>query len=175
MIQNNANHAVELTRTAREIADVMLSTTEDGQQVDLRAALEREVSEVQSSYPNAAVTYDTTIPSIRINANDMISSVFRNLLKNAIQHNDKPVAEVKVSATDQDGTVSVRVADNGPGVPDNQKEAIFGKGDRDLETAGTGIGLYLVKTLVTDYDGEVRVEDNNPEGSVFVVELLKAE
>jgi PAS domain S-box-containing protein len=174
-IQDSANHAIELTRTAREIADVMLSTTADGQQVDLRAALEREVSEVQTSYPNAAVTYDSPIPAISIDANDMVSSVFRNLLKNAIQHNDKPVAAVKVSAAERDDTVIVRVADNGPGVPDDRKEAIFGKGDRGLETTGTGIGLYLVDTLVTSYGGEVRVEDNDPDGSVFVVELPKSE
>jgi PAS domain S-box-containing protein len=174
-IQDSADHAVELTDTAREIADVMVSTTEEGQQVNLRAVLEKEVNEVQSSYPNAAVTYDTTIPPVTVNANDMVSSAFRNLLKNAIQHNDKPLAEVTVSVTDQDDTVTIRVADNGPGVPDDQKDAIFGKGERGLESGGTGIGLYLVETLVTDYGGEVWVEDNDPEGSVFVVELPKAE
>jgi len=174
-IQESADHAVELTNTAREIADMMVSVTQDSKQVDLRTVLEKEVSEVQSSYPNAAVTYDRTIPPVTIDANDMVSSVFRNLLKNAIQHNDKPVAEVTVSATEHDETVTIRVADNGPGVPDDQKEAIFGKGERGLESAGTGIGLYLVDTLVTNYGGEVWVEDNDPDGSVFVVELPTAE
>ena len=174
-IQDSADHAVELTDTAREIADMMVSVAQNGEQVNLRAVLEKEVSEVQSAYPNAAVTYDTTIPPVIINANDMVSSVFRNLLKNAIQHNDKPVAEVTVSATEQDETVVIRVADNGPGVPDDQKDTIFGKGEHGLESAGTGIGLYLVETLVTNYGGKVWVEDNDPEGSVFVVELPKAE
>jgi Signal transduction histidine kinase len=84
------------------------------------------------------------------------------------------VAEVTVSATERDDTVSVRIADNGPGVPDNMKEAIFGEGEQNLQTAGTGMGLYLVDALVTSYDGELWVEDNDPEGSVFVVELAKA-
>jgi len=174
MIQSSADHAVELTDTARELADAMVSVTQDSQAVNLRAVLEKEVSEVQSSYPNAAVTYETTIPDIVVNANDMLASVFRNLLKNAIQHNDKSVAAVEVSATDRDDTVTVRVADNGPGVPDDQKEVIFGRAERGLESAGTGIGLYLVETLVTDYGGEVSVKDNQPEGAVFIVELPKA-
>lgn len=174
-VQESADHAVELTETAREIADVMVSVTQDSQQVNLRTVLRKEVSEVRSAYPNAAVTYDETIPSVSIPANEMISSVFQNLLKNAIQHNDKPVAEVAVSATEQDDMVSVRVVDNGPGVPDDQKEAIFGKGERGLESTGTGVGLYLVETLVTDYGGDVRVEDNDPEGSVFIIELPTAE
>jgi len=173
-IRESANHAVELTGTAREIADVMLSATREDQQVDLRAVLEKEVSEVQSSYPDAAVTYDTAIPPVTINATEMVSSIFRNLLKNAIQHNDEPLAEVTVSATTHDGIVTVRIADNGPGVPDDQKQTIFGKGERDLEVTGTGIGLYLVEALVTSYDGDVYVEDNDPEGSIFVVELPTA-
>jgi PAS domain S-box-containing protein len=170
-IQSSADHAVELTETAREIADVMLSDTTQGQQVNLRNVLEKEVSEVQSSYPDAAVTYGTTIPSVAIITNDMISSVFRNLLKNAIKHNDKAVAEVTVSATEQDDVVAIRIADNGPGVSDDQKDTLFGKGERGLESTGSGMGLYLVDTLVTSYGGEVWIEDNDPEGSIFVVEL----
>jgi len=172
-IQESADHAVELTETAREIADVMLSATEQAQQVDLRNVLEKEVSEVQSSYPDAAVTYGTTIPSVVIETTDMISSVFRNLLKNAIQHNEQTVAEVTVSATERDDVVAVRIADNGPGIPDDQKATLFGKGERDLESAGSGMGLYLVDTLVTSYGGEVWIEDNDPDGSIFVVELPK--
>lgn len=173
-IGSSADHAIDLTGTAREIADVMLSVTGEQQQINLRGVLEKEVSEVQSSYSDSAVTTETPIPSVSIYASDVISSVFRNLLKNAIQHNNKPIAEVSVSATEQDESVKIRIADNGPGVPDDQKDAIFGKGERGLESAGTGFGLYLIETLVTSYDGEVWVEDNNPEGSVFVVELPKA-
>lgn len=173
-IQNSAEHAVELTGTAREISDVMLSVGQDNRQVNLRSVLEKEVDEIQSSYPNAAVSFETTVSSIIIEADEMIYSVFRNLLKNAIQHNDKPVAEVTVSAIEQDDTATIRIADNGPGIPDDQKEIIFGKGERGLESAGTGIGLYLVETLVTSYDGEVWVEDRDSEGSVFAVELPKA-
>jgi PAS domain S-box-containing protein len=174
-IQESADHGVELTEAAREKVNMMGSATQDSQRVDLRAVLENEVCEVQSAYPDAAVTYDTPIPAVDIEANDMIASVFRNLLKNAIQHNDKPVAAVDVSATERDDTVTIRFEDNGPGVPDDQKQAIFDKGDRGLESTGTGIGLYLVETLVTDYGGDVRVEDSDPDGSVFVVELPKTE
>lgn len=173
-IQNSADHAVELTGTAREIADVMLSVTTEKQQINLRPTLEREVSQIQSSHSDAAITFETPIPQVSIQANEMLSSVFRNLVKNAIQHNDKPIAEVTVSATEQDETVTIRIADNGPGVPDDQKESIFGKGERNLNSAGTGIGLYLVHSLVSGYNGKVWVEDNDPEGSIFTVELPKA-
>jgi signal transduction histidine kinase len=101
----------------------------------------------------------------------MLESVFRNLLTNAIQHNDNEVPEVTVSATAGDDTVRVRIADNGPGIPDERKEEIFEQGEVSLDSEGTGLGLYLVDTLVGRYGGEVRVKDNNPDGAIFIVEL----
>jgi len=174
-ILKSADHAVELTQTARELAKAMLSAQFEEQRVNLQTLVKSEVAEVQDSYPDAVVEMQTRIPSVPIPANEMISSVFRNLLKNAIQHNDKQVAEVDISATKHEDTVTVQIADNGPGVPDDQKRTIFGKGERGLNSSGTGIGLYLVDTLVSVHGGSVWVEDNHPEGSVFSVELPLSE
>ena len=173
-ILESADHAVELTETARDIADVMLASDQSLSPVPLQSAIGPELNEVRASYPGAAVTVDGSVPDVEVAGNDMLNSVFRNLLKNAIQHNDKPVAEVTVSATEHEDGVTVRVADNGPGVRDSQKQDIFGKGEKGLESAGTGIGLYLVQTLVDGIGGSVWVEDNDPEGAVFVVELQRA-
>lgn len=183
-VLENADHAVELTESAREMAEVMLSAEEELRPVSLRSVLGSEVEEVQEAYPGAS-TEKTAIPQVSVRANDMLDSVFRNLLKNAIQHNDKEIPKVTVSARKRDGTVVVRIADNGPGVPDGQKEVIFGKNEKGLDSHGTGIGLYLVKTLVESYGGDIWVEDRTddslpedsagPEdgrdGAVFVVEL----
>jgi signal transduction histidine kinase len=101
----------------------------------------------------------------------MLESVFRNLLTNAIQHNDKEVPEVTVSATRDDETVLIRVADNALGISDARKSEIFEQGEMGLDSEGTGLGLYLVETLVNHYGGDIRVEDNDPEGTVFIVKL----
>jgi len=171
MINKSADHAVELTQTARELSEVMLSDSVEEQRVTLQTILTDEVTEVQASYPSATLEFGTEIPSVTLAANDMISSVFRNLVKNAVQHNDKEVAEVIVSATDHEDTVTVTIADNGPGVHDSQKETVFGKGERGLDSSGTGIGLHLVNTLVSIHNGDVWIEDNEPEGAIFSVEL----
>ncbi|WP_138006523.1 sensor histidine kinase [Halalkalirubrum salinum] len=171
IIQKYATHAVELTQTARDMADVMLSTESDHKPIDLWSTLEGELDAIRAEYPNAAITVEETTGETTVIADEMLDSVFRNLLSNAIQHNDKKVPTVTVSATRTDGSVQVTIADNGPGIPDDQKEDIFGKGEKGLESAGTGIGLYLVKSLTELYGGTVWVEDNDPAGSVFVVEL----
>lgn len=104
----------------------------------------------------------------------MLESVFRNLLSNAIQHNDNEVQDVTVSGARHDQTVEIRIADNGPGIPDERKETVFEQGEMSLESQGTGLGLYLVDTLMDRYGGTVRVEDNEPTGAVFVLELQVA-
>lgn len=55
--------------------------------------------------------------------------------------------------------------------PDDRKEAVFGKGTRGMDSPGTGIGLYLVRTIVEQCDGEVWLEDNEPRGAAFNVKL----
>ena len=173
-IQENARHAVELTTTARDMADVWLSDTDEQIRIALKATLENELDEIRSAHTDSVVTVDGTIPDVTVLANDMLNSVFRNVLQNAIRHNNSDMPTVTVSVEEREETVEVRVADNGPGVPDNQKSTIFGKGEKGLGSSGTGLGLYLVKTLMESYDGAVWVEDNEPEGAVFVVELQHA-
>ena len=170
-VHESATHAVELTETARETAKVMLTRTDDPERLSLRPALVTEVEETQSAYPDATVNLDAPLPSVVVRANDMLGSVFRNLLKNAIQHSDRETPTVTVSVAVDEESVIVRVADDGPGVRDDQREDIFGEGEKSLDSQGAGIGLYLVRTLVEDCGGEVWVEDNEPQGSVFVVEL----
>jgi PAS domain S-box-containing protein len=172
-IRESAENAVELTSTARNLSEVMLQSNIENTSVPLRMVVDQQVDEVRASYSDASVRVDDSVPSVNVVANTMLGSVFRNLLKNAIQHNDKPVPEVTVSATDHGDHVTVRIADNGPGIPDDAKETIFGKGEKGLESGGTGIGLYLVQSLVESYGGQVHVEDNDPDGSVFTVELRK--
>jgi len=174
-VLESADHAVELTKVAREMADVMLSANEESRPVDLRNVLQSELDEVRSTYSRAVVSTETGIPRTTVEANEMLNSVFRNLLKNAIQHNDAATPQVRISIMEDDDAVVVRIADNGPGIPDAQRKTIFGKGEKGLDSQGTGIGLYLVDTLVESYGGDVWVEDSDAGGAAFVVELPKVE
>ncbi len=173
-LRDRANQAVDLTKTAADMATVMLQKEGVSDQVSLRQVFFDEIEDIQDAYPEAEISIKGDVASVKVQANDMLESVFRNLLKNAIQHNDKAVPTITATVTDHDDRVRIRIADNGPGVPDLQKDQIFGKAQKGLDSEGTGIGLHLVQTLMTSYGGDVWVEDNDPVGSVFVFELLKA-
>ena len=173
-LRERANQAVDLTKTAADMATVMLQKEGVQAQVSLRQVFVTEIDDIQDAYPDAEISVEGDVASVKVQANEMLKSVFRNLLKNAIQHNDKAVPSIRATVRDHDDRVHIRIADNGPGVADLQKDQIFGKAQKGLDSEGTGIGLHLVQTLVTSYGGDVWVEDNDPVGSVFVVELLKA-
>jgi PAS domain S-box-containing protein len=174
-VRDASEHVVELTEIAREHVEVVVGDREvDPQPVRLDTTLREELDRRRESYPEATIDVDTPIPETRVLADEMLASVFRNLVNNAVQHNDEAEPAVHVGATEHDDTVTVRVADNGPGVPDAQKAQIFGKGERGLDSPGSGIGLYLVHTLVDQYGGSVHVEDVDPKGAAFVVELPTA-
>jgi len=166
-----ANTAVDITRTARDVTRVMLGSDADRTPVRLRPAAEDEIDDIRSDYRHALFVVDGSIPDVEVYADDMLGSVFRNLLVNAVQHNDSDLPEVTVSASTTDETAVVRVADNGPGIPDDLKEQVFEQTETGLDSEGTGLGLYLVRTLIERYGGTVRVEDNDPRGAAFVVEL----
>lgn len=167
-------HVVELTEVARDYVETV--TGDGGAGVEptpLRSTLETELSLRDEAFPGAAFVHDP-IPDVEVAANAMLRSVFRNLLNNAVQHNHAADPAVEVTCEVGGDDVVVRVADDGPGVPDDRKEEVFGEGERGLDSSGTGIGLSLVRTLVDQYGGEVWVEDNDPEGAAFAVRLPRA-
>jgi signal transduction histidine kinase len=149
--------------------DLRLSPT------SLRSVLKSELDRRREAFPNTEFILACDVPDVAVTANEMLGAVFRNLLNNAVQHNDKDDPCVTVSCEiDGDATI-VWIADNGPGIPDEQKSRVFGKGAKGIASSGTGIGLYLVQTLVVQYNGSVEVMDNDPEGTVFTIRLPKAD
>ncbi|WP_280585936.1 PAS domain-containing protein [Halorubrum sp. Boch-26] len=170
-----AKQAAEITETARDVTEVLLQVGSDRSGVSLRDELSDQIEQIRSDQDRATVSLDGGIPDVTVLADDLLEAVFRNLLTNAVVHNNEDVAEIVVSTRVSDDTVRVSIADNGPGIEDKHKAQIFQEGEKGLESGGTGVGLYLVKTLVDRYGGEVWVEDNEPTGSVFVVELAIAD
>ncbi len=178
-ILDSTRSAIEITDSAREVAEAMLQAEADLKPVNCRYVLENEISEIRDTYDTALVTTDGPVPDIRVQADDMLESVFRNLLTNAIEHNDKEIPKITVSATRRGDNVVITVADNGPGIADERKAEIFEEGKQGLDSSGTGLGLYLVHTLVKRYGGDVSVEDSASTtgadealgGAVFSLEL----
>ena len=103
--------------------------------------------------------------------------VFRNLIDNAVKYSlPDPRVEVTVESLPR-GRVAVRVADNGPGIPPGERKRVFRRFARlgsELERSapGTGLGLFLVKSIVGQLRGRVGIKDRTPAaGTILEVEL----
>jgi signal transduction histidine kinase len=105
-----------------------------------------------------------------------LRQVLLNLLDNAVRYGP-PGQNVTVTTAAVGGdTWTLEVADEGPGVPADERERIFApyyrmKRDAGGAVGGTGIGLAVVKQLVQQHDGEVRVANGGSAGARFIVTL----
>lgn len=102
-------------------------------------------------------------------------STVNNLIENAIKYSDE-YSDVKVELNNKGNHIELCVADNGIGIPDDEKKKVFEKfyriGNEDTrKTKGTGLGLFIVKRFVEIYKGNITIADNKPEGSVFTIQL----
>jgi len=113
-------------------------------------------------------------PKIEITGDKFaLSSVVTNLVENAIKYS-QPCEEVNVKLFRKDNNVYLQVADRGIGIADNEKDRIFDRfyrvgSENTRNTKGTGLGLYIVKTVLDKHAANITVRDNKPAGSVFEV------
>ena len=139
--------------------------------VDLDAVVHRECKQ----FPDSRIRYDGSPRQVR--ADDLLAVVFDNLIGNAVKYGG-PGVEVAVRVEDRNSEVLVSVEDTGPGVQDDEKDAIFHRYEQQKRGVGEGLGLYLVQILVERYGGRVWVEDRVPghpeRGAAFRFTLKKA-
>jgi two-component system, OmpR family, sensor histidine kinase KdpD len=116
------------------------------------------------------------LPEVRADA-VLLQRALVNLLTNALRYSP-PNTPVRVSASEFAGHVEIRVADTGPGVPDEARELIFVPfqrlGDTDNDT-GIGLGLALSKGFVEGMGGTLSAEDTPGGGLTMVISLPAAE
>jgi signal transduction histidine kinase len=131
--------------------------------------------------PAEAITLACEPPGLRAVARDAdLEIVFRNLIDNAVKYSlPEPRVEVRVAPAAK-GRLAVRIADRGPGIPVSRRHDVFRRfvrlgSELERSTPGTGLGLFLVRSLVRQMRGRVTVQGRlPPPGTVFVVDLPSA-
>ncbi|PLX70690.1 MAG: hypothetical protein C0602_04060 [Denitrovibrio sp.] len=100
-----------------------------------------------------------------------LEQIILNLIRNAVEAvegSESPM--LWVSAVREDGKVVIKVTDNGKGIPVQIKETIFNE-FYTTKATGTGIGLYIVKELVSKYNGEISLDSAIGQGTTFTIAL----
>ena len=112
-------------------------------------------------------------PARVVGDRDEIARAVRNLIENAVRHCD---ARVEVAITDDRGQLVVVVADDGPGIPDDQRGRIFDRfvrvaEDRWRGDGGTGLGLSIVRSIAERHGGSASVTESELGGARFELRL----
>ena len=141
---------------------------------DVTGLLTEVVDELSGEYPDAMLTASTP-DSLHARADDRLKTALSELVENAIVHNDRSTPEVTVTtrppSEDRTGEwIELVVADNGPGIPDQEQETIE-RGEETPLQHGTGIGLWIVYWTISLYGGEISIEENTPRGTCVVLSL----
>ena len=122
------------------------------------------------------ITLDVDLPDnpIYIMADEaFLSKIIMNLLSNAFKY---AASTISLSVRKSDGSVFVRVTDDGPGVKSAEKEKIFemfykAAGDKVAEASGLGVGLAYSRRLALEHDGTLELDDRVAAGASFVLTL----
>lgn len=127
-----------------------------------------------SNRPTLGSRSSKTFPGgVSVKADELLADVIGNVAMNAIEHNDREDLVVRTRLRVDGDRAVVRIADNGKGIPPDEFESVFRRGETHAKTAGSGFGLFFVDAMVEAYGGDVRVE--NDDGAVFQLELPLAE
>jgi signal transduction histidine kinase len=135
------------------------------------ASLVHDIVAMAAPSPGFVVVCDGPMPVIRTDRTPL-QMVLMNLIENGLKHHDRAEGQITVTTHLADGVAEFRVSDDGPGIPPQFHDRIFGMfqtlASRD-EVESTGIGLAIVKKQVEGHGGEVRVESAPPaRGTAFV-------
>lgn len=155
-----------------------LPPDEEVEDVPLDEVLRECAKTVCTRYRVPPDTIQLDVEPCRLQARQIdLELIFRNLIDNAVKY-AATVPEVEVDLKQRPNeTVVIQIRDNGAGIPKTLRNKVFERFRRlglelERERPGTGLGLFIVRTLVRRLGGKVRVRDRDTgPGSVFEVEL----
>jgi signal transduction histidine kinase len=143
--------------------------------VDLGRLVEDAVATAAIGQDEVRITpsVSSSLPNIR-GDRERLRQVLGNLIENAIKYSPAG-GEVEVRAQPDDGTVRISVVDRGPGIPHDQQRLIFEKfGRADVaggSKPGTGLGLFIARSIAEAHGGTVDVRSSPNAGSTFTLTL----
>ncbi len=145
---------------------------------DLNALAAEVVAGFEAAHPGVdfRLRVEKNLPRVALDR-DAMKRVMVNLIDNAIaaaataNHNgERPRIDVITSADAANGILTLEIRDNGPGIPPALRSRIF-EPYFSTKATGTGLGLAIVSAVITDHHGFVRIADNPPRGSRFIMEF----
>ncbi|WP_336000060.1 histidine kinase N-terminal 7TM domain-containing protein [Halorientalis halophila] len=171
-ITDGAYGIEETAEKARKILDLFERSRGHSAPSELSGLLAGCLGRTADRYPDATVECEPVPDGVYVD--DILETVFLNILDNAVAHNDDPNPRVRVSVERLDGSVAIEFADDGPGI-DEYERSVIERGSEDALQHGSGLGLWLIKWGTEIAGGEVSFRANEPSGTVLTVTVPESE
>lgn len=168
-IESTCNELINLADKERKIVE-LLSGESKQTEINLEEVCADVADSTQTLSPDTTVKISCT-PNLHISAVTNFRDALEELLDNAAKHFDKPEKVISIETIEKNGTVTINVSDNGPGLPEEDVKVLLGTENLDPLSHGSGLGLWLVNLIVTRSNGSVAYETNSEGGSTVKLTL----
>jgi two-component system nitrogen regulation sensor histidine kinase NtrY len=176
-VRSIAQEVEAIKRLVNEFSTFARLPATDHRPEDLNALAQETLALFNTAHRDINFVWhpDKTLPLLELDR-EGVKRVLRNLLDNAVAACREAVngvpgqIEVTTRYLRPLGIARLEVADNGCGIPPEVKDRLF-EPYFSTKKEGTGLGLAIVATVVTDHQAFIRVRDNQPRGSRFIIEL----
>jgi len=166
------NQAEGLKQLVNEFSNYARMPVSNPRPEDISQVLKEAVNLYQDTHSNIRVIFrdSSNVPIFKIDR-EQIKRVMINLLDNAIAAIvDKGEIIVDLSYIESQEFARIEVSDNGKGIAPELKMRIF-EPYFSTKKQGSGLGLAIVNTIIRDHKGFIEVQDNEPQGTRFIIEL----
>jgi PAS domain S-box-containing protein len=179
-IYNGNRRMVDLVNTLLDVSRIELGTfVVESKPTDMVKLAQNVIAEqkqqIEEKNLNFSVSFENNIPSVKIDPK-LFRMVIQNLLSNSIKYTPIGGAVSISLSLDNEKNLILKVTDNGYGIPKNQQSRIFTKLFRadnviGKDTEGTGLGLYIAKSIVEQAGGKLWFESVENKGTIFYATL----
>lgn len=159
----------ELGADARRIEDLMRRSHGQRADTDLSTVVVSVTETVRERFPAASVSVDLPDRSVATDG-ELFRFALRNVVENAVVHNDGDSPRVDVRGSETDAGVRVVVADDGPGIPDAERSVIERQAESPQAHASS-LGLWGTNWAVTQLGGDLSFADSDLGGTAVTIEL----
>lgn len=175
-ILRSGKDLTNLSGTFQDVEETIDAAGSTSRTVRLATLVEEKLAAVRAEYQGADYEHDVPADIVVEGPVELLEMALSNLIENAITHNDSEQPRVEVSGSyrpNEPYPLCIAVADNGPGIPENERCIIEGVDETPLQH-GLGLGLWAVRWAVTGLGGEFAVDDREPRGTVVSLYLPQA-
>ncbi|MEC8365247.1 MAG: HAMP domain-containing sensor histidine kinase [Actinomycetota bacterium] len=184
LVQKFAPNILQETERLSETIDDLLSlsriehgSTDSFNQIDLLKCIEQAIDRVNTFAKQNEVTVLTSFPPApaHLFGDELqLTSAFYNILENSVKYKRINQGNVHLTVQQLDDFIEVEISDNGIGIPTKDLDRIFERFycvDRSHSGSGVGLGLAIVRHVIVNHEGVIRIESTEGVGTTFFIQF----